>query len=135
MKTKTTLKVIGINLILFGALFGLVSINKEFLRPVSASNSLSAVFTGCFPNFIAAFLISHAVINAVIIKQPKGGRMIVYTSAIFIFLILAIEEVIPLWGASTYYDIYDIVASAIGSALAISTYEIIRSFKTSDHLA
>ena len=130
MKAKTPLKVIGINLILFGALFGLVSFNKEFLRPLSSPNSLSAIFTGCFPNFIAAYLISLAPINAVIIRKPKKGRMIVYISAIIVFLILSIEEIIPMWGASTYYDLYDIIASAIGSALAIMTFEIIRSIKT-----
>ena len=133
MKAKKVLKIIGINLILFGALFGLITINKEFLRPLSSSNSLSVVLTGCFPNFIAAFLISLAPINAVVIKKPKGGRIIVYACAIFTFLILAIEEVIPFWGASTYYDLYDIIASAIGSALAISTYEIIVGFKTSNY--
>ena len=133
MKTKTLLKIIGINLLIFGALFGLVSFNKEFLRPLSSPNSLSAIFTGCFPNFIAAYLISLAPINAVIIKKPKRGRMIVYVSAIIVFLILSIEEIIPMWGASTYYDLYDIIASAIGSALAILTYEIIGRFNTSDY--
>lgn len=133
MKTKTLLKIIGINLLIFGALFGLVSFNKEFLRPLSSPNSLSAIFTGCFPNLIAAYLISLAPINAVIIKKPKRGRMIVYVSAIIVFLILSIEEIIPMWGASTYYDLYDIIASAIGSALAILTYEIIGRFNTSDY--
>lgn len=82
---------------------------------------------------IAAYLISLAPINAVIIKKPKRGRMIVYVSAIIVFLILSIEEIIPMWGASTYYDLYDIIASAIGSALAILTYEIIGRFNTSDY--
>jgi hypothetical protein len=135
MKTKTLLKIIGINLLIFGALFGLVSFNKEFLRPLSSPNSLSAIFTGCFPNFIAAYLISLAPINAVIIKKPKRGRMIVYAFAIIVFLILSIEEIIPMWGASTYYDLYDIIASAIGSAFAILTYEIIGSFKNSKYPA
>jgi len=34
-----------------------------------------------------------------------------------------------MWGASTHFDIYDIVASALGSALAILTYELIRNAK------
>ena len=135
MKTKTLLKIIGINLLIFGALFGLVSFNKEFLRPLSSPNSIIAIFTGCFPNFIAAYLISLSHINAVIIKKPKRGRMIVYAFAIIVFLRLSIEEIIPMWGASTYYDLYDIIASAIGSAFAILTYEIIGSFINSKYPA
>ncbi len=61
--------------------------------------------------------------------------MIVYVFAVIVFLILSIEEIIPMWGASTYYDLYDIIASAMGSALAILTYEIIGSFKNSRYPA
>jgi len=129
MKAKIPLKIVGINLILFGLLFGLISFNKEFLRPLSSPNSLSAIFTGSFPNFIAAYLISLAPINAVIIRRPVRSQTIVYLSAVIIFLVLAIEEVKPMWGASTHFDIYDIVASALGSALAILTYELIRNAK------
>ena len=36
-----------------------------------------------------------------------------------------IEELKPMWGASTHYDTFDIIASCIGSALAILTYELL----------
>jgi hypothetical protein len=37
---------------------------------------------------------------------------------------LAIEELIPMWGASTHYDALDILASGLGSTLSIITYEL-----------
>ncbi len=52
-----------------------------------------------------------------------------YLSAIIVFLVLAIEEVKPMWGASTHFDTYDIVASALGSAMAILTYELLKNAK------
>jgi glycopeptide antibiotics resistance protein len=67
--------VIAINAILFAALFGLVSLNKEIL--------------------------------------------------IAVFVILTVEELKPMWGASMYYDTFDIIASAVGSILAIITYELL----------
>jgi hypothetical protein len=42
-----------------------------------------------------------------------------------VFLILTIEEFNPIWGASTHFDSYDILASGLGSALAILFFEII----------
>lgn len=47
-----------------------------------------------------------------------------YASSTLVFLILALEEIIPLWGASIQYDIFDILASAIGSTLAILVLEL-----------
>jgi glycopeptide antibiotics resistance protein len=35
-----------------------------------------------------------------------------------------IEELKPMWGASIYYDVFDIIASGVGSTLAIFTYEL-----------
>ena len=31
----------------------------------------------------------------------------------------------PMWGASTQYDLFDIIASGIGSLLAIAIFELI----------
>ena len=67
------------------------------------------VITGCFPNFIAAYLISLAAVSAVFIRKWKRGRLIVVSSAIIVFIILTIEELKPMWGASTHYDSYDIM--------------------------
>ena len=129
MKAKTPLKLVGINLILFTLLFGLISANKDFLRPMVAPGSIFAIFTGCFPNFIAAYIISLAPANAVLIRNPKNGRQFVYLAASLVFVILALEEVVPMWGASTHYDTYDIIASAIGSLLAVLTFESIQKLK------
>jgi hypothetical protein len=42
-----------------------------------------------------------------------------------IFLVLTVEELRPMWGASTVLDAYDIAASGVGSLLAISVYEFV----------
>ena len=125
MNINNKKKVIAINAILFAALFGLVSLNKEILRPALNNPSLLKILTGCFPNFIAAYFISLAFVSAVLIRKFKYGRLIVYSSSIAVFVILTIEELKPMWGASTYYDIFDIIASRVGSILNIFTYELL----------
>ena len=130
MNIDSRKKVIVINVILFAALFGLVSLNKEILRPALNNSSLLKILTGCFPNFIAAYFISLAFVSAVLIRKFKHGRLIVYSSSIAVFAILMIEELNPMWGASTHYDTFDIIASAVGSTLAIFTYELLILFKT-----
>ena len=126
MNINNKKKVIAINAILFAALFGLVSLNKEILRPALNNSSLLKILTGCFPNFIAAYLISLASVSAVLIRKFKHGRLIVYSSSIAVFVILTIEELKPMWGASTHYDTFDIIASAVGSILTIITYELLK---------
>ena len=121
---KNMLKIIGINLVLFALLFGLVALNKEILRPRFNHISFVSILTGSFPNFIAAYLISLMFANAVLIRKPQNGRRIVYVGSVLVFVILAIEELIPMWGASTHYDALDILASGLGSALSIITYEL-----------
>ena len=128
MKLKTPLIILGINLILFALLFVLISFNKEVLRPHTTAGSFGNLLVGSFPNFIAAYLISLAPVNAVLIRKPKKARLIVYFSACIIFLILTLEEIHPLWGASTHYDIYDVLASFIGSFCAVLTFELIKRY-------
>ena len=118
-------KIIAINLVLFGLLYGLVSLNKKILRPRFNQISFANILTGSFPNFIAAYIISLAIAIAVLIRRPRKGRLIVYAGAAFVFSILAMEEFYPMWGASTYYDTYDILASGLGSLFTIVTYELI----------
>ena len=133
MKLNNRKKVLAINSFLIAALFGLVSFNKEVLRPKFVNTPLINTLTGCFPNFAAAYIISLAVVIAVFIRKPKSGRLIVIISSIIVFVILMTEELIPMWGASTYYDLYDILASGLGSLLAILTFEIfikIQNIKT-----
>jgi len=125
MNWKNKKKVLVINAVLFAILFGLVSFNKEILRPALISSQFLIILTGCFPNFIAAFIISLASVSAVLIRQLKNGRLIIYLWSITVFGILMIEEFKPMWGASTQYDTFDIIASGIGSALAILSYELL----------
>jgi uncharacterized protein YybS (DUF2232 family) len=125
MRTDNRLKVIGMNLVLFAALFGLVSFNKEVLRPAVANQGLLKTLTGCFPNFIAAYLISLGSVVAVLLRKPKRTRLIVYGVATVVAAVLIVEEIHPMFGASEHFDIYDIVASLVGSLLAITTFELI----------
>lgn len=125
MNRKNSLRIIGINLLLFALLYGLVSLNKGLVRPTFNHKQLGIFLTGVFPNFIAAFLISISFVNVILIRKPKFGRIIVYLSSLIVFIILTIEEIYPMWGASTYYDLFDILASGLGSILAILTFEII----------
>jgi hypothetical protein len=124
-KLKNKKRVITINAILFAALFGLISFNKEFLRPMVNNSELIKILTGCFPNFIAAYIISSAAVTAVVIRKIKHGRLIVYSSSIVVSAILIIEELKPMWGASEHYDTYDIIASVMGSFFAIITFELL----------
>ena len=124
-KLKSRTRIIGLNLFIIAALFGLVSLNKETLRPMSIHSEFASTLTGCFPNFIAAYLISLAFVNAALSKQSKNSRLLAILSSTAIFIILTFEELRPLWGASTHYDPWDIAASGIGSLLAILTFELI----------
>ena len=125
MNLKSRIGIIVINSLLFAALYGLVTLNKELLRPALSNTYFFNILTGCFPNFIAAYLISLAFVSPVVIKKPMSGRLIIYVSSIIVFVILTIEELKPMWGASTHYDPYDILASGVGSLLAILTFEVI----------
>jgi hypothetical protein len=121
---KNMLKIIGTNLVLFTLLYGLVFLNKNILRPALSHISFIRILTGSFPNFIAAYIISLAFVNAVLIRKPHNGRLIVYVGSVLVFAILAIEEIFPMWGASTYYDSFDILASGLGSILSIITFKL-----------
>ena len=125
LNRKSKVRIIAINILLFVLLFGLVSLNKEILRPIFSHISFVRSLTGCFPNFIAAYIISLAFVNAVVTREPKYGRHFVYLSSLLVFIILTIEELKPMWGASTHYDSFDILASGLGSLLSIMTFELI----------
>ena len=127
MKIQGKKRVLVFNAILFAILFFSISFNKEILRPLYRNVPLVGVVTGCFPNFIAAFIISLCFMNGIVAKKLKDERLIVYIGSILVFVILTIEELIPMWGASTHYDLFDIIASGIGSLLATTIFEIIVS--------
>ena len=123
MKTKY----IALNLILFSVLYFAVSFNKEFIRPLVGDNHLVGILTGSFPNFMAAYIISLFPIAAILARNLnlKKSRLIIYMVAFIVFLILTAEEFQPFFGASTVYDIYDIIANGLGAILSILTFELL----------
>ncbi len=122
---------IAINLILFAILYLSVTFNKEFIRPVYGQSPIIGIITGSFSNFMAAYIISLFPISPIIARSVviKKARIIIYMTSIIVFLILTIEELKPMWGASTQYDLFDILASGLGSLFAILTFEIIINWR------
>ena len=120
-------KYLAINIFLFAILYLSITFNKEFIRPVYGNSPIIGIITGSFSNFMAAYIISLFPVSPIISKKIKikKARIIVYTISTLVFLILTAEEMHPMWGASTQYDLFDILASGIGSILAILTFEII----------
>lgn len=125
MSRRSKFRVVLINIFLFGFLFGLVSLNKELLRPLLSHIPFMTPVTGSFPNFIAAYVISLFFVNGVVIMAPRHSRLLVYLGSLVVFALLTLEEVDPVWGVSTCYDMLDIIATGVGSLLAIVTYELI----------
>ena len=125
MRESIKSKIVGINAVLLSLLFGLVTLNKKFIRPRFEHQPVIGILTGCFPNFLAAFIISLSIVSPVLIRKPEIGRILVYTGSGIVFIILTVEEFRPMWGASTQFDTWDIVASALGSILAIGVFEIL----------
>ena len=124
MSRNKRLCVILINILLFGLLFGLVSLNKEVLRPSLSDIPIVRPMLGCFPNFIAAYITSLFFVNGALMMEPIHRRLLVYLGALVIFVVLTAEELRPMWGASTHYDVLDIVASGVGALLAVFTYKV-----------
>ena len=117
---------IAINLILFAVLYLSVTFNKEFIRPVYGHSPIIGILTGSFSNFMAAYIVSLFPIAPILAKtiEIKKARLIIYVISIVVFIILTIEELKPFVSASKTYDIYDIIASGLGSITAIITFEI-----------
>ena len=124
MNRKKKLRVILTNIFLFGLLFGLVSLNKKILRPSLSDIPIVKPTLGCFPNFIAAYIISLFFVNSALTMEPTHSRLLVYLGSLSVFAVLTAEELRPMWGASTYYDVLDIIASGVGVLLAVFTYEV-----------
>ncbi len=117
---------IAINLILFAILYLSVTFNKEFIRPVYGDSPIIGILTGSFANFMAAYIVSLFPIAPILARNIdiKKSRVIIYSISLIVFLILTFEELKPFVNASKTYDIYDIIASGLGSITAIITFEI-----------
>jgi hypothetical protein len=123
-KSKRT-KTIIVNIAMFAILFGLISFNKEVLRPLWEADHFLNLLTNIFPNFIAAYVINLAIAHAILIKSPNRLHLFVAGSSILIFAIFILEEYFSLLGASTQFDVFDILASGIGVLLAFLAFELI----------
>jgi VanZ family protein len=119
-------KYLAINLILFAILYFSVSFNKEYIRPVYGHSPVIGIITGSFSNFMAAYIVSLFSVAAILAKkiEIRKAKLIFYVTSILVFIILTIEEIKPFVSASKTYDIYDILASGLGSFLAILTFEV-----------
>jgi len=119
-------KYLAVNLILFAILYLSVTFNKEFIRPIYGHSPIIGIITGSFSNFMAAYIISLFSVAAILAKniEIKKAKLIFYVISILVFIILTIEELKPFVSASKTYDIYDILASGLGSFVAILTYEV-----------
>jgi len=119
-------KYLAINLILFAILYFSVSFNKEFIRPIYGHSPIIGIITGSFSNFMAAYIISLFPVAYILAKkiEIKKAKIIFYVISILVFIILTIEELKPFVSASKTYDIYDILASGLGSLVAIITFEV-----------
>jgi len=119
-------KYLAVNLILFAILYLSVTFNKEFIRPIYGHSPIIGIITGSFSNFMAAYIISLFPVAAILAKniEIKKARLIIYVISIIVFLILTIEELKPFADVSKTYDIYDIIASGLGSLIAILTFEM-----------
>ena len=127
MTAQNKLKIVATNLVLFLLLFGSVALNKELIRPAANGKPIIETMTDCFPNFIAAYLISLTAMAGLLIKKPNNTRLLFSIFCFLVFAGLSLEEIRPMWGASTHFDSFDIIASAAGALLALLTFEIITS--------
>jgi hypothetical protein len=129
MSTWKARRAILVNICLFGVLYGMVSLNKKVLRPSFNDIPSMALVLGCFPNFIAAYIVGLFFVNGALTMRPARSRVLVYWGSLCVFAVLTVEELKPMWGASAYFDVLDIVASGVGSLLAIATYEMAAAFR------
>jgi hypothetical protein len=97
-------------------------INKEYLRPNYTDVFLISTFLGSLPNFIGAFIFSLLPMGKTLKLSLSKGRWIILISSVLVFAILTYEEFFPYLTATKTFDYIDIVASGIGSALALIYY-------------
>jgi hypothetical protein len=102
---------------------GSVTFNKEALWPAHSHIPAINAMIGCLPNFLAAAFISLCLVNALRVRKPRHGRLIAYAGCLLVFAILTVEELKPMWGASTHSDPLDILAGALGALAAIAACE------------
>jgi len=118
-------RVSRIHLLINVALVLLFFINKMYLRPNYSSIAFFSPILGSLPNLIGAFLFSLLPMNKALKLNLHKGRRFIVTSSVLVLVILTYEEFSPYFTASKTFDYIDIVASGIGSSLAIVYYYIL----------
>jgi hypothetical protein len=107
-----------INLVLILFFF----LNKRYLRPLYSDIFLISVILGSLPNLIGAFMFSLLPMSKTLKLDVHKGRRIILICSVCVFAILTYEEFFPYLTASKTFDFFDIIASGIGSSLAIIYY-------------
>jgi hypothetical protein len=97
-------------------------INKKYLRPNYSDIILLSTVLGSLPNLIGAFMFSLLPMSKTLKLKLHKGRRIICISSISVFAILTYEEFFPYFTATKTFDYFDIIASGIGSSLALIYY-------------
>jgi type IV secretory pathway VirB2 component (pilin) len=119
-------KYIAVNFVLFAVLFLSVSFNKTYIRPTYGHTAIVGVFTGSFSNFMAAWIISLFPFAAIRAQRMslKRARLVFHGISVLVFAALAVEEIAPYTGASSTFDVFDLMANGFGSLAAIAVFEV-----------
>ncbi len=115
-------RVSRIHLVINAALVFLFFINKRYLRPNYSNITFFSPILGSLPNLIGAFMFSLLPMNKALKLNLHKGRRFIVTSSVFVLAILTYEEFFPYFTASKTFDYIDILASGLGSSLAIVYY-------------
>ena len=97
-------------------------INKRYLRPNYSDVIFLSSVLGSLPNLIGAFMFSLLPMSKTLKLNLYKGRGIILICSVSVFAILTYEEYNPYLTASKTFDYNDIIASGIGSSLAIIYY-------------
>ena len=115
-------RVSRINLTINLVLIILFFMNKRYLRPNFSDIIFVSTVLGSLPNLIGAFMFSLLPIRKTLKLNLNKGRGIILIFSVSVFALLTYEEYNPYLTASKTFDYNDIIASGIGSSLAIIYY-------------
>lgn len=122
LKVMDLRKVSRIHLTINLILIILFYINKRYLRPNYSDIIFVSTILGCLPNLIGAFMFSLLPMSKTLKLNLCKGRVVILICSVSVFAILTYEEYNPYLTASKTFDYNDIIASGIGSSLAIIYY-------------
>jgi hypothetical protein len=115
-------RVSRINLTINLVLIILFFMNKRYLRANFSDIIFLSTVLGSLPNLIGAFMFSLLPIRKTLKLNLNKGRGIILIFSVSVFALLTYEEYNPYLTASKTFDYNDIIASGIGSSLAIIYY-------------